>query len=123
MSQAAARRTLPRLERIRRRRDFLRVQRGGVRVGGRYMTLVALPNTLVKSRLGIVAPRRLGGAVWRNRSKRVIRELFRHEKPAGGLDLVVLPRRDFLDAPFAALVDDYRGVLRRQLRNHPTLHG
>lgn len=123
MSQAAARRTLPRLERIRRRRDFLRVQSGGVRAGGRYMTLVALPNTLVKSRLGIVAPRRLGGAVWRNRSKRVIRELFRHEKPAGGLDLVVLPRRDFLDVPFAALVDDYRGVLRRQLRNHPTLHG
>ena len=123
MSQAAARRTLPRLERIRRRRDFLRIQHGGVRVGGRYMTLVALPNTLVKSRLGIVAPRRLGGAVWRNRSKRVIRELFRHEKPAGGLDLVVLPRRDFLDATFAALVDDYRGVLRRQLRNHPTLHG
>ena len=123
MGQANTRRTLPRLERIRRRPDFLRVQRGGARVGGRYMTLVALPNAREESRLGIVAPRRLGGAVWRNRSKRLVRELFRHNKPAGGLDLVVLPRRDFLDASFAALVDDYRRVLRRQLRNHPSTHG
>ena len=122
MGQVITRR-LPRLERIRRRPDFLRVQHGGSRVGGRYMTLVALPNSREESRLGIVAPRRLGGAVWRNRSKRLVRELFRHNKPAGGLDLVVLPRRDFLDASFVALVHDFRRVLRRQLRNHPTSHG
>ena len=87
------------------------------------MTLVARPNALEHTRLGIVVPRRLGGAVWRNRSKRRVRELFRHHKPAAGLDLVVLPRRDFLDVPFAALVDDYRRTLRRQLRNRPTSQG
>ena len=123
MGQARTLRTLPRRERIRRRSDFLRVQRGGARVGGRYMTLVALPNALEDSRLGIVVPRRLGGAVWRNRSKRRVRELFRHHKPAAGLDLVVLPRRDFLDVPFTALVDDYRRTLRRQIRNHQTSRG
>lgn len=82
------------------------------------MTLLGLPNKLACSRLGILAPRRLGGAVWRNRSKRRVRELFRHSKPVLGLDLVVLPRRDFLDIPFASLVDDYRYTLRRHVRTH-----
>ena len=82
------------------------------------MTLIGLPNTRKLSRLGIVAPRRLGKAVRRNQSKRLVREFFRHNKPVAGLDLVVLPRRDFLDAPFAILLDDYRRTLRRQVRAH-----
>ena len=82
------------------------------------MTLIGLPNTRTLSRLGIVAPRRLGKGVRRNYSKRRVRELFRHNKPMAGLDLVVLPRREFVDAPFAALLDDYRSTLRRQVRAH-----
>jgi RNase P protein component len=47
-----------------------------------------------------------------------VREFFRHNKPVAGFDLVVLPRREFLDAPFAVLLDDYRETLRRQVRAH-----
>ena len=79
------------------------------------MTLLGLPNADALSRLGIV---RLGKAVRRNHSKRRVREFFRHNKPAAGLDLVVLPRREFLDAPFAVLLDDYRRTLRRQVQAH-----
>ena len=82
------------------------------------MMLIGLPNERACSRLGILAPRRLGGAVWRNRSKRRVRELFRRHKPVFGLDLVVLPRRDFLDVPFASLVVDYRHTLHRHVRIH-----
>ena len=112
---------LPRAERIRRRREFLQVQRCGVRTGGRHMMLIGLPNELTRSRLGILAPKRLGGAVWRNRSKRRVRELFRHHKPVLGLDLVVLPRRDFLDVSFDSLADDYRHTLHRHVRIHRPL--
>jgi ribonuclease P protein component len=111
-------RALPRAERIRRRPEFLRIQRQGVRTRGRYLTLIGLPNERGVSRLGIVAPRRLGKAVQRNRSKRRVREIFRQQKPGSRLDLVVLPLREFLDAPFAALLDDYRRALRRQVRAH-----
>ena len=82
------------------------------------MTLIGLPNTRMLSRLGIVAPRRLGKAVRRNYSKRRVREFFRHNKPVAGLDLIVLPRREFLDATIAVLLDDYRRTLRRQLLAH-----
>lgn len=80
------------------------------------MTLVGLPGEQACSRLGIVAPRRLGNAVRRNLIKRLVRELFRHGKPIPVTDLVVLPFREFADAPFGRLRSDYRRTLLRQLR-------
>ena len=80
------------------------------------MTLIGLPGEQGCSRLGIVAPRRLGNAVRRNLIKRLVRELFRHEKPIPVTDLVVLPFRDFPDAPFRLLQGDYQRTLLRQLR-------
>ncbi len=80
------------------------------------MTLIGLPGEHGCSRLGIVAPRRLGNAARRNRIKRLVRELFRHEKPIPVTDLVVLPFREFPDAPFSLLQGDYHRTLRRQLR-------
>ena len=43
----------------------------------------------------------------RNRAKRVSRELFRRHKPDAALDVVVVPRREFLAADFPSLERDY----------------
>jgi len=118
MGQPNAALTLTREERIRRRPEFLQIQQHGVRIRGRYMTLISQPSGRTESRLGIVATRRFGNAVQRNHSKRRVRELFRHHKPAEVLDLVVLPRREFLNAHFASLLDDYLRTLHRQVRAH-----
>ena len=80
------------------------------------MTLIGLPGEQNRSRLGIVAPRRLGNAARRNLIKRLVRELFRHEKPIPVTDLVVLPLREFPDASFSSLQGDYHRTLFRQLR-------
>ncbi len=109
-------RTLARRERIRQRLDFLRIQRHGTRTRGRYMTLIGRPGDQTCSRLGIVAPRRLGNAARRNLIKRRVRELFRHEKPVPLTDLVVLPFREFPDVSFGTLQNDYRRTLLRQTR-------
>jgi ribonuclease P protein component len=110
---------LPAAERIRRRPDFERVYNAGARVHGRFMTLIVLPNGGAASRLGVAAPRRIGSAVARNRAKRLVREVFRRQKTAAGLDVVVIPRREMLDAPFASLEVDYRAALARAGR-HPS---
>ncbi len=118
MSEPQPTRALPRRERIRRRPEFLLIQKQGERTRGRYLTLISLPGQSGASRLGIVAPKRLGNAIRRNRSKRRVRELFRHAKPTPSLDLVVLPRPGFPDVSFSALVDDFTQTLRRQIRAH-----
>ena len=93
--------------RLLSRDEFTAVQQHGRRVATRTLTLLAIPNTLGRDRLGIVASRRMGGAVTRNRAKRRIREIFRQRdrsaRAADGrraLDLVVIARRESASAPF-----------------------
>ena len=103
-------------ERIRRRADFQQAYEHGARVHGRYSTLFILPNKLDVGRLGIAATKKLGGAVQRNRAKRLIREVFRHNKIASGFDVVVVPKRELLQATLTVLEADYRSLLERRLR-------
>ena len=95
----------PKSSRVCKRRDYERVQRGGARVAcPSFVLLCGLqppsgaggPGTKTPpaARLGLVASRRVGPAVARNRAKRLVREWFRHracELPLG-IDLVVILR-------------------------------
>ncbi len=103
-------------ERIRRRADFQQVYEHGQRAHARYMTVFVLPNRLSLTRLGVAATRKLGDAVHRNRAKRLVREVFRRHKVLPGFDVVVVPRRELLDAEFSALEADYCNALRRRVR-------
>jgi len=102
-------------QRIRRRPEFQRVYEQGARIRGRYSTLFVLANSLAYGRLGIAATRKLGGAVVRNRAKRLIREVFRRNNIAPGFDIVVVPKRELLDASLSVLETDYRHLLERRL--------
>jgi ribonuclease P protein component len=106
-------------ERIRRRTDFQQVYDNGVRLHGRLLTIFVLSTCAPVARIGIAATKKLGGAVVRNRAKRLIREVFRRNKQPG-VDVVVVPRREALSAPFQALETDFRTVLARARRQRPT---
>jgi len=103
-------------EHIRRRAEFQAVYARGAKIHSRYSTVFVLANTCGVGRLGIAATKKLGGAVQRNRAKRLIREVFRRNKIASGFDVVVIPKRDLLDASLSTLETDYRALLERRLR-------
>jgi len=103
-------------ERIRRRAEYQRTYQEGRRRHARLMTLFILPNNREEPRLGIAATRKLGSAVRRNRAKRLVREVFRRNKPAAGFDIVVVPKPEMLSAGFADLEADYRFALRHRVR-------
>jgi len=97
------------LERIRRKSDFANLYREGGRLRDRYFTLVFLRNGLDHSRMAVVASRKVGPAVARNRVKRRFRELFRRNKELlrEPLDLVVIARPESGSAPWPELRDAY----------------
>ena len=101
-------------ERIRRRPEFERIYEAGAKIHGRFMTLFVMANGTDSPRLGVAATRKLGSAVERNRAKRRARELFRRRRQIGGLDIVIVPRREMLDAPFATLEAEYVALLGRR---------
>ncbi len=76
--------------------------------------LIALPNGLDHDRLGLVVGRKLGGAAVRNRAKRLLREGFRKQRFAGGgLDVVLLPKKEVLERTGSEIQREYRDRLGR----------
>jgi ribonuclease P protein component len=102
--------------RLRRRQEFQRAYASGTRAHGRLMTVFLLPREDANTRLGIAATKKLGGAVQRNRAKRLIREMFRQHPSPAGLDIVVVPRPALVDASLAAIEADYASCLKRHTR-------
>lgn len=105
-----------RSEHVRRRAEFQQIYDRGIKVHGRTFTLFRFPNGLQFGRLGIAATRKLGGAVVRNRAKRLVREVFRRNKLAPGFDIVIVPRRELLETSLVALESEFRNILERSAR-------
>lgn len=104
-------------ERLHTGAEYQRVFRGGRRQDGRFFLMLAASNRTGAWRLGLAVGRRLGGAVERNRAKRLLRECFRRNRPAGGRgqDLVLVAKPGILGCGLAEVEREYRERLRRVL--------
>jgi len=83
--------------RLARNAEFDRVYRHGRSHANRHLVLYAFARPdLDQPRLGVSVSRKVGGAVERNRVKRLLREAFaaRGDTIAGSQDLVVVARPD-----------------------------
>lgn len=69
--------TFPSIHRIREHRDFNQVWNKGRKFHTDHFIVIFLDKKIGPTRLGVTASRKIGGAVQRNRVKRLIREVFR----------------------------------------------
>ncbi len=90
--------------RLSRSAEFERVYRQGRSHGGRHFVLHAFPRDRASSpedgpRLGVSVSRKVGGAVDRNKVKRLLREAFRAEasRLPDDVDVVIVARPDALE--------------------------
>lgn len=88
--------------RLTRSQDFDRMRHEGRGFSHRWMLLSIAPNSLDHNRYGFVVSKRLGGAVVRNRTKRVLREAVRalHPRLHLGYDVVIVARSASVGKPF-----------------------
>ncbi|MEZ4501673.1 MAG: ribonuclease P protein component [Dehalococcoidia bacterium] len=96
----------PRLESLRKARDFDQAFRRGRRSRQRLLAMVARPNDLEATRVGFAISRRVGGAVVRNRVRRRLKALLRELPIAQPTDLVLTAQPAAAEATFADLRRD-----------------
>jgi ribonuclease P protein component len=105
-----------RAARIKQGRDFLRVRQNGERLvtGCLIANWQRLPAGS-PSRLGVITSSKIGGAVVRNRARRLLRETFRlHQHDlAQPVDLVLIARQSIAEKAFASVEKDFLTTLRK----------
>ncbi len=95
--------TFPKNERLLSRPQFKRVMDLGRKQRvDKLCLLFFLPNNMDRKRLGIIASKKVGNAVERNRAKRKIREVFRRNKDrfVTGVDVVVVSGKPMVNTRF-----------------------
>ncbi|MCE5268965.1 MAG: ribonuclease P protein component [Planctomycetaceae bacterium] len=104
--------------RIRNTGDFQRAYRRRRSAACPSILVFGHPNGLPYPRLGLSASRKLGGAVVRNRWKRLLREAFRlsREQLPPGVDLIVVPRVS-VPPPLVSLQESLVRLAGRVARN------
>jgi ribonuclease P protein component len=111
-----ARQSLGARRRIKRGRDFHQVRQAGERLvrGCLIANWRRLPSES-RSRLGVVVSKKVGGAVIRNRVKRLLRESYRQHRTelAQPVDLVLVARPSIAKQTFAGVERDFLATLRQ----------
>lgn len=96
--------------------DFKEIRTSGIKweCGFFYANFADFPDRIpAVRRVGVIASRRIGNAVARNRAKRLLREVFRlnqHLLPAS-CDLVLVARPAIGRAPYGELEQKFRKVI------------
>ena len=98
--------------RLKKPAEYKKVFAKPIKSSDTYFTLLAIRNDFDHPRLGLaIAKKNIRKAVHRNVIKRTVRENFRlQQHNLGNIDIVVLARREAVDAPLE--------LLRKSLEKH-----
>ena len=99
--------------RLTRPRDFAALRSHGRAWSGKLLVLVARPNSLETSRIGLSVSKRIGNAVVRNLVKRRLREAVRRVDLREGWDILLIARKGAGEADYHTLRRSIRSLCRR----------
>ncbi len=111
---------LPRAERVRKRAAFVAVQNRGRKLHTDSFLVFVLPSQPeALPRLGVTVSKKVGGAVQRNRVKRLVREAFRRRKALfpRGVDLVFIAKKTAISADGAKVAREIETLCARHFRS------
>ncbi|MDF2720769.1 MAG: ribonuclease [Paenibacillus sp.] len=109
--------------RLTRREDFNKVYRYGKSAANLQVVIYALPNSKIERfRMGVSVSKKLGSAVVRNRIRRVMKEIVRHnaERIRPHYDFIVIGRKPVAEMDYAQMEKSLlHGLKRAQLLKNP----
>ena len=94
---------------------FQRLYSKGTSCSDRNIVIYFLPNRLMINRLGITVSKKTGGAVLRNRTKRLMKESYRlnESQVKSGYDIVLVARRNIVNADFHAINASFLKLMKK----------
>ncbi len=100
---------------LRKNKNYQFVYRVGKSYANRMAVLYVLKSSLQQNRMGFVTGKRLGGAVVRNRVKRLFKEAYRlnQAKLVPGCDLVLIGRAPVVGQGQAAVTQSFLDLCRK----------
>ena len=102
-------------DRILKRETFRRAYDGGKKYQAKYFTAFVISNQQDSSRLGITVTRKVAKSAKRNRSRRLVREVYRKNKwrVPPGIDIVINVKGALISAGYDELEGDFVQFLER----------
>jgi ribonuclease P protein component len=106
---------LNRIFRISKSRDYQHTYRKGLKVPGKYLIAYISANGMNKNRFGIVASKKVGNAVKRNKAKRRLRAIARESQGrlSQGHDIVMIARQSMVGADYNRIEKDFYTVMKK----------
>ena len=106
---------------LKKRQDYVRVQRAGRRRHRNTVSLLILPGRLPLARLGLTVSARVGKAIVRNRVKRRLRAIARERSSLleAGIDYVVIAQPRAAQASYRDLDGDLTFLLAQAAAGWP----
>ena len=110
--------SFPQAARLLKRPEFVRLSKTGNKIQNRHFIFLYSGSKHGRSRIGITVSRKVGGAVVRNRIKRLVRENFRRMRlvKTGAWDINIIAKKDAANLSFdevgSSLAELLKGVQR-----------
>ncbi len=115
--------SLHRLDKLRKRSEFVALTASGKKLHTPHFLVVWSEQPTIRARLGVTASRKVGGAVKRNRIKRLVREYFRlHKAHFSIADFNIIAKRGAEHLTLREVCQELDTVLRH-IRNQKCSSG
>jgi len=105
--------SFPKGERVLNRADFVKGNREGRKHHSTHFAIFFRKNGLAHTRLGITTSKRVGKAVTRNKTRRLIREVYRLHKSffPSGCDVLISAKKGAGDLDYWKVREELLGIL------------
>lgn len=100
---------------LRRKEDFARVYKKGESIPERYIVLFYMKNGLSYNRRALLASKKVGNSVQRNRARRLMRESCRlaEDSYKEGFDMIFIARKSINGKSFAEVDRSLQGAVKK----------